>query len=160
MPALVKWTKDFKGFMWTELEIGNIAAPATPIQYSEWFDFSDFAMPFDEFTFILNYKNVEIGSSTQKVGVEVAVEWDINIDDTTDITTDIELTGDEMITNWPNATQSMHVNVLDKDISDTAGVNIALARRFRFKMTFSVLAGQSYTDRDTMHLAIVPHSGG
>ena len=154
------WAKDFKGFMWDTITIGSFAAPITPTQWTDWFDFSDFAMPFDEFTFVLNYKNVQIGDALEKVGVEVSIEWDINIDDTTDITTEMELTGDVQISDWPNGTKSMHVNVLDKDLSALDDVNIALARRFRFKMIFSQLDGESYSDGDIMHLAIVPHNGG
>tara|TARA_R110002020_G_scaffold212480_4_gene419113 strand:- start:8567 stop:9037 length:471 start_codon:yes stop_codon:yes gene_type:complete len=154
------WAKDFKGFMWDTITIGSFSAPITPTQYTDWFDFSDFAMPFDEFTFVLNYKNVQIGDINEKVGVAISLEWDLDINDTTDITTEIVLSGDDSITSWPNGLDSMHVQVLDKDLSDVDDINIALARRFRFKMVFSQLAGESYSDNDIMHLAIVPHNGG
>ena len=76
-PVLQPWVKEFKGYFWTTDRIEDILAGTGHIEFTPWFNYSDFGMPWDEFTFVYNYKNVTVGASNLAVGVGIAMQWDI-----------------------------------------------------------------------------------
>ena len=94
------WTKDFKGFFWATETVPNVSGSTGVTQYSPWFSFSEFAMPFDDFTFVYNYEDVVVGVTSpapvdQQVGVAIDIEWDVTGET---IETDTVLSNDQEIT--------------------------------------------------------------
>ena len=144
------------------MTLPTIPSAGNKTEHTDWFSYGDFGLPFSEFTFVLNWKNNTIGNASQAIGINISVEWDLNENDTTELTTITEMTVETAINDFAIPNQAMHVLVMDQDLLLPAtDVNIALAHRFRFKFIYtcgSVLGG--YSDGDKMALAIVPQNGG
>lgn len=161
-----QWTKNHKGYYTVDVDIPKVVenSPAVNLQWSPFFDYGDFAVPFSEFTFVYNYSNKDLeGDSladTDTLGMSLHLEWDF-LGETKDLnqafglyTSETTQSNNVMFSDLPTYDNCV-IAVPDIDLVKGA-VSAANICRFRFKFGYQVNSGKVWPVGTSVRLAIIP----
>ena len=155
------WEKDTKGFYHHTHNI-PVVSDSGATSYSDWFNYSDFGESFKEFTFVFNYKDVDLsgtGITNDSLGVSIDLQWDPSGEAPNNpivsgvVETETDYSANQMF----SPLEPDYVITVVPDIDLTSGaVSSANIMKFRFKFGWDMNTGETWNLSKKIKLAIVP----
>jgi hypothetical protein len=160
MPApLPKFEKHTKGYYYLDFTIPKVVevAPSSNVNYTSWFNYSDYGEHFKEFTWIFNYGLEDLDNGVILLGMSVNLEWDpvgnlpdANAAQTGTIETPTVNSANQTFEDTGNSV------IIVPDIDMTGAVGKANIMKCRFKLAFEVANSQIWPAGTDVKIAIQP----